>query len=143
MQCIQWYSTVSSILYMPYIFDIPYVPVTQRILYIQLLHISMHTPPSTQRGLHDGGGVKKRDKVRTAEERSVDSWTVNGASATWRRAHRTPRRAVFIPHRVSGGPGAGIKMCGRRVTKGTYVGSGETFEITDDYRDPNSAHRVT
>ena len=58
------------------------------------------------------------------------------------RAHRTPRRSLFTPHRVSGGPAAGRRLKGSRITKGTYVGNGVTFTIVDNYHDPNLAHRV-
>ena len=33
-------------------------------------------------------------------------------------------------------------MLTKRITKGTYVGTGEEFVIVDDYADPNCAHRI-
>ena len=65
-----------------------------------------------------------------------------GVRGEWRRAHRTPRRALFTPHRVAGGPGRDAIMITKRTTKGTYVGTGEEFTIVDDYADPNCAHRI-
>ena len=89
-----------------------------------------------------GGGAKSRTRTRSAEERGVDSWIDQGIQGKWLRAHRTPRRSLFTPHRVSGGPAAGVKLLGKRITRGTFVGSGERFIVTDSYHDPNLAHRV-
>ena len=49
---------------------------------------------------------------------------------------------MFTPHRVAGGPGKEIAMNRIRVTKGAFVGSGEKFEIIDDYSVTSSAHRL-
>ena len=88
------------------------------------------------------GGSKRGSRQRSAEERCVDSWLASGENGMWKRAHRTPRRALFTPHRVSGGPTRDIMMCTRRTTRGTYVGTGVGFVVTDDYADPNAAHKV-
>ena len=85
---------------------------------------------------------KKKLKTRSAAERGVDSWMTGGVRGEWKRAHRTPRRALFTPHRVAGGPGRDAIMLTKRITKGTYVGTGEEFVIVDDYADPNCAHRI-
>ena len=58
------------------------------------------------------------------------------------RAHRTPRRSLFTPHRVSGGPGRNILMDTRRITKGTFVGTGVRFVEIDDYSDLLLAHKI-
>ena len=104
-----------------------------------------HTPPrarARQPSQPVGGGERARTRTRTAEERGVDSWIDQGIQGKWLRAHRTPRRSLFTPHRVSGGPAAGRRLKGSRITKGTYVGNGVTFTIVDNYHDPNLAHRV-
>ena len=72
----------------------------------------------------------------------MDSWLCAGVGGEWHRAHRTPRRALFTPHRVAGGPRPGAVMITKRVTRGRYLGSGEEFVIEDDYADPVNAHRV-
>ena len=79
-------------------------------------------------------------RSRSAEERCVDSWPESGEKGTWKRAHRTPRRTLFTPHRVANGPSRDIQLSKVRVTKGTYVGNGRKFEITDDYTETASAH---
>jgi hypothetical protein len=91
-----------------------------------------------------GGGDKRRARTRTKTpaERGVDSWMSYGEEGIWKRAHRTPRRSLFTPHRVAGGPGRQTIIGGHRTTKGTYVGSGKQFVIVDDYHDPNHAHRI-
>ena len=81
-------------------------------------------------------------RIKTPEERGVDSWMIQGEGGIWKRAHRTPRRALFTPHRVAGGPSKETIIKGRRVTNGTYVGNKERFTITDDYNDPNDAHKI-
>jgi hypothetical protein len=96
-------------------------------------------------GLERNGGKnekKQRQKTRRAAERGVDSWMTGGVRGEWKRAHRTPRRALFTPHRVAGGPGRDAIMLTKGITKGTYVGTGEEFTIVDDYADPNCAHRI-
>ena len=87
-------------------------------------------------------GATTRRRTRTAEERGVDDWMISGVDSKWKRAHRTPRRALFTPHRVSGGPGRDIVMDTRRKTEGVYVGTGVEFVIEDDYSNPMDAHRV-
>ena len=67
---------------------------------------------------------------------------IHGEGGEWKRAHRTPRRALFTPHRFAGGPGHDAVMITKRITKGTYVGSVKEFTIVDDYADPNCAHRI-
>ena len=81
-------------------------------------------------------------RTKTPAERGADSWMTYGEEGIWKQAHRTPRRALFMPHRVAGGPGRNTLIGGRRTTTGTYVGRGKKFEIVDDYHDPNNAHRI-
>lgn len=87
------------------------------------------------------GGVKTKVKTRSAEERCVDTWLSSGTSGEWTRAHRTPRRAMFTPHRVAGGHGSEVMLNRMRITNGTYVGTGEKFQVIDDYHVASSAHR--
>ena len=56
--------------------------------------------------------------------------------------HQIPSRAMFTPHRVSGGPGRDIKLDKARVTIGTFVASGEQFKIEDQYTEPRAAHMM-
>ena len=102
-------------------------------------------PRSRRQQLHQdypprAGGPKKKNK--SAEERGVDSWLYNGAGGIWKRSHRTPRRSMFTPHRVAGGPGPDITLEGTRVTVGTYVASGRAFKIVDSYCVADDAHRL-
>jgi hypothetical protein len=91
----------------------------------------------------DGKNEKKqRLKTRSAAERGVDSWMTGGVRGEWKRAHRTPSRALSAPHRVAGGLGRDAIMLTKRITKGTFVGTGEEFTIVDDDADPNCAHRI-
>ena len=85
---------------------------------------------------------ERGSRWRSAEERCVDSWLISGEDGVWKRAHRTPRRGLFTPHRVSAGPGRDTKLSTRRINIGTYVGTGAEFTITDDYSDPNAAHKI-
>ena len=87
------------------------------------------------------GGAPRRI-VRSAEERCVDSWTVAGIEGTWKRTHRTPRRSLFTPHQVAGGPGKSQKLMKSRTTTGTFVESGEQFKIVDSYTEPRAAHML-
>ena len=49
---------------------------------------------------------------------------------------------MFTPHRVAGGPGGEVLLNKIRITNGTYVGTGEGFQIIDDYSVASSAHRM-
>ena len=48
--------------------------------------------------------LARKYRSTSPEERCVDSCVSAGAGGVWRRAHRTPRRALFTPFRVAGGP---------------------------------------
>ena len=105
----------------------------------RILFAGVEAPPALS-----GGGDKRRARTRTKTpaERGFDSWMSYGEKGIWKRAHRTPRRSLFTPHRVAGGPGRQTVIGGRRTTKGTYVGNGKQFVLVDDYHDPNHAHRI-
>ena len=59
----------------------------------------------------------------------------------WARSHRTPRRALFTPYKVAGGPDRDTRMKRYRVTDGVYSFNNEKFKITDDWTKPNCSHR--
>ena len=84
----------------------------------------------------------KNNKSKSAESRGVDSWELSGVGGVWRRCLRTPRRAMFTPHRVAGGPDHKLKSMKERITRGTYLGTGKTFFIVDAYDDASAAHRL-
>ena len=56
------------------------------------------------------------------------------------RVHRQPRRALFTLLRVRGAP-PGKALTPERITRGTYLDSGEEFEITDTWTSRGYAHR--
>ena len=84
----------------------------------------------------------KKSKKKPASERHVDSWDESGEHGRWVRVHRTPRRSLFTPHRVAGGPSASDCLSTKRVTKGTYIRSGISFEVIDDYSVEGDSHRM-
>ena len=92
------------------------------------------------RGLKDSG--KGLSKKKSAEERCVDSWESAGVQGKWIRRHRTPRRSLFTPHRVSGGPAPGKSISTSRVTRGRFIRSGRAVVIEDDYSTESDAHRL-
>ena len=58
------------------------------------------------------------------------------------REHRTPRRALFTPHRVAGGPSVEDCSNTKRITRGVYIRDGKEFELIDDYGIEEAAHKV-
>ena len=78
----------------------------------------------------------------TPAERAVDSWTSWGCEGPWSRCHRTPRRHLLTPYKVSGGPDRETRFMRYRVTSGHYVESGVSFKITDDWLCARNAHRA-
>ena len=85
---------------------------------------------------------QKPDKKTSAQERCVDSWSVAGEGGVWRREHRTPRRTLFTPHKVSGGPDPRIGIKKIRVTKGCFISTKQNFQIIDDDTLGSCAHRM-
>ena len=49
---------------------------------------------------------------------------------------------MFTPHNVAGRPDDGIVLNKIRVTRGKYVGTGEGFELIDDYSVAASMHKM-
>ena len=86
--------------------------------------------------------TQKKQKSMSPEERCVDSWLSTGADGLWKRAHRTPRRTLFTPFRVAGGPEKGTTLKKIRVTRGKYLGSQQEFQIIDDYTVAANLHRM-
>jgi hypothetical protein len=84
----------------------------------------------------------KKNRKRSADERCVDSWIESGENGKWIRRHRTPRRSLFTPHKVAGGPQPGAQLKTSRVTKGTFISSGKSFVIEDDYSKGIDAHKL-
>jgi hypothetical protein len=84
----------------------------------------------------------KRNRKRSADERCVDSWLESGENGRWVRRHRTPRRSLFTPHKVAGGPPSDAKIETSRITKGTFISSGKSFVIKDDYSKEVDAHKL-
>ena len=82
------------------------------------------------------------NRKRSAADRYVDSWKIAGVKGKWVRSHRTPRRCLFTPHRVAGGPTAKDNIGTTQITKGTFIGSGREFDIEDDYSVERDAHRM-
>ena len=94
-----------------------------------------------------GPGIKEKKKSKTVkkrfpEERCVDSWEVSGQGGVRRRQRRTPRRELFIPHRVAGGPEAGVQVKKIRVTNGTFIKTRRGFQVIDDYNIKAKSHRL-
>ena len=58
------------------------------------------------------------------------------------RRHRTPRRFLLNPYKVAGGPDRETRSKRYRVTTGTYVTSGKSFKVTDDWLRASNAHRL-
>jgi len=72
---------------------------------------------------------------------------VNGGSDEWiedehvcMRVHAKPRRNLFTPLRVAGAPPAKT-LCNARITKGTFIDTGEIFPITDSWTARAVMHR--
>ena len=78
----------------------------------------------------------------SAADREVDSWTSAGSQGSWIRCHRTSRRSLFTPYKVAGGPDRDVRLKRYRVTTGTYVRSGKSFKVTDDWLRASNAHRL-
>ena len=77
----------------------------------------------------------------TPADRAVDFWRSSGCQGMWTREHRTPRRHLFSPFRVAGGPDREARLKRYRTTTDTYIADGESFKVTDDWLPPGNAHR--
>ena len=66
----------------------------------------------------------------------------DGAGGRWTRIHRTPRRSLFTPFKVAGGPGAKSPLKKIRITRGKYIASGKSFKVIDDWSIRANAHRL-
>ena len=93
----------------------------------------------------DTGGnqnVAPNSRKQSAENKFVDSWGSTGENGNWTRIHRTPRRALFTPYKVAGGPDREIRMKRYRITVGVYTLTNQKFRIIDDWLKPNNIHRL-
>ena len=68
-----------------------------------------------------------------------DSWRSRGDGGVWCRVHKTPRRSLFTPYRVSRGPSSSTMLSSLRTTIGV-TRSGQTFTINDDFKNCRNAH---
>ena len=94
-----------------------------------------------------GPDIKEKKKPKTGKktspaERCVDSWEVSGQDGVWRRQHRTPWRTLFAPHRVAGGPEAGVQVKKIRATSGTFIKTRRALQFIDDYHMKANSHRL-
>jgi hypothetical protein len=78
----------------------------------------------------------------TAADRHVDSWSREGKDGRWTRVHRSARRSLFTPFKVSGGPSLKSPLKKIRITRGKFLSSGKTFKIIDDWSVRANAHRM-
>ena len=78
----------------------------------------------------------------SAADRDADSWTSAGSQGSWIRCHRTSRRSLFTLYKVAGGPDRDVRLKRYRVTTGTYVSSGKSSKVTDDWLRASNAHRL-
>ena len=69
----------------------------------------------------------------------VGLWEGAGSDGVNRIIHRTPRRALFTPHHVAGGPGRNVRSGKSRVTTGTFLEPGDSSMIEDRYTKPSTA----
>jgi hypothetical protein len=70
--------------------------------------------------------------------KAKDGWI---SKRPWQRRHDTPRRALFTPMRVVGGPANAGSVGSTRVTTGKYA-TGKTFVIEDNWRTTSQPHRL-
>ena len=68
-----------------------------------------------------------------------DAW-VTRENGKWERRHAIPRRALFTPFKVPGGPSKNVQFQYLRLTVGRYVNTGEDFRIVDNWSQPENAH---
>ena len=68
-----------------------------------------------------------------------DAWKSRGTGGVWSRVHREPRRELFTPYKIPRGPSTRTEMLSSRTTTGV-TRSGQTFSITDNFKDSRVAH---
>ena len=66
-----------------------------------------------------------------------DHWSERGEYGRWVRIHTTPRSHRFDPWQAQHGPGRKTRLRPSRRTIGVFE-SGETFDVTDDWRSRDS-----
>ena len=99
-------------------------------------------------GRHDKNAVGKSETIGTTggannplEGKPKDNW-VTRQNGKWERRHAIPRRALFTPFKVPGGPCKNTQFQYLRMTVGRYVNTGEDFKIIDNWSQPENAHRM-
>ena len=70
---------------------------------------------------------------------TADRWHDSGAQ--WIRIHSTPRRALFTPMKISGGPLTSGEVGKQRVTYGIYD-DGQRFIIRDMWQNSSNPHEI-
>ena len=83
----------------------------------------------------------QRARDTANDQRGGDRWGSRGSEGTWHRIHKTPRRALFTPFRVSKGPSQGQALNSIRFTRG-ITESGTSFEFLDDWTKESHSHRL-
>ena len=71
-----------------------------------------------------------------------DFWAQRPFRRCWKRVHAVPRRALFTPLRVQGGPREAWEVGDCRVTRGRFCTTGRAFIIIDDWGSSASPHRA-
>ena len=104
------------------------------------------TPWSCRSIIHGGAAESSLRELATKHNENdaahgvVDKWELEDKE--WAVCvHQRPRREMFTPLRVSGGPS--VKgLLHARVTIGQYVDNGESFRFVDSWASRGSAHRL-
>ena len=103
------------------------------------LHIDNYRQGRDKEKVEDKVTGSKKDK---AAEGHVDSWGRDRAGGRWTRIHRSARRALFTPFKVSGAPSAKTPLKRIRITRSKYLASGRSFKVIEDWTVRANAHRV-
>ena len=83
----------------------------------------------------------QRARDKSNDQRGGDRWGSRGNEGTWHRIHKTPRRALFTPYKVSKGPADDKLLNSIRFTRG-ITESGTAFEFHDDWTKESNSHRL-
>ena len=84
----------------------------------------LHTVAEKPKSVNKIGKMKRQEDsviqqgVFNFEKCKNDDWAERGENEKWCRWHRNPRRALFTPFKVAGGPGGRTKLEPTRITEG-------------------------
>ena len=92
-------------------------------------------------GKRSGQGAWNAITRAANDLRGGDRWKSRGHKGIWHRWHVTPRRSLFTPNKIPKGPTSLSSIQATRFTCGV-TSKGENFEIFDDWRDPECAHKL-